>query len=1055
MQQNLLKQHYLSKFSKKVCGLLAIIFLSAGIAFAATGKDFLKNNMPPVTITGRVVDKSSGESLVGVSIIVKNTKTGSITDVNGNFTITAPSDATLVASYIGYDSIEVPVAGQTSITIKLAISAKNLNEVIVVGYGTQQKTATTEAVSTIDTKEVAEKPVVNLSNSLVGRASGLIITQGSGEPGFDGATINIRGIGSIGGSAPLVIVDGVPRDFTRLDPNTVDNISVLKDAAAVAVYGVAGANGVILVTTKQGKKGTPNLTYNGYVGFQNPTEKPEFVSGYQYALMRNQAQTNDNLLFTTPQPLPYNAAQLTAFENQTQPDLYGNGHPLDQIIKKNTLVTYHNLTLSGGNENVKYFASVGYTHQDGMWSTTFLDKYNGSFNLTANATKTTTVALSINGWVEDQNFPSQSAGTIIGQAERQAPYTPVFYTNGLWTGYIGQSLIGEIYHSGYQLNENPTTNTQISIDQKLPLSGLSIKAVVSYDDNNTLDRVWTTPIPFYNLIPGTSPEQFAQGTQGSPLPQFNESYSQNHAFDYQGILNYIKSFGKSDVGFTAVVDERITKYETFGAARVNYNLNIDELNYGSPNPTDITNSGYSSGTKQLGYVYRANYSYDKKYLFEASGRYDGSYLFAPGKRFGFFPAFSAGWRISEEKFVKDNFTWINNLKLRASWGQSGAYPVSGGVIQTYQYLSPYLAYSPAGYLGGANTQGVYESLQGNPNITWEKANKADIGLESTLWNGILGFDIDYFYEKRSNMLVGIGNVLPGEYGIGTGLVNGGIMSNHGIDITLKSGYKFSNTMRLDVTGTFTYAKNKLLQIFENSATYNNPNRRLTGRPLNEQFGLQAVGYYTAADFVNGISGALKPGEPTPSFGTNLEPGDLKYADLNHDGKIDQNDITAIGNPQTPQIIWGLEPRLTYKSFDVDLLFQGTANSSIYLNGVFVQPFQASGSATELSFSQSWTPQNTGALYPRLSGTPTVNNTQESSWWLRNDAFIRLKSAELGYSLPNSLLHNKIKSVRLYVAGQNLFTWLPYMKETIDPDQNGGNSNYFQQRVISVGANVSF
>ncbi|XHR96652.1 TonB-dependent receptor plug domain-containing protein [Mucilaginibacter sp. UC70_90] len=305
---------------------------------------------------------------------------------------------------------------------------------------------------------------------------GLIITQGSGEPGYDGSNILIRGIGSTGGSSPLLIVDGVPRDFSRLDPNTIENVSVLKDAAAVAPYGVAGANGVILVTTKKGKSGKPTLTYNGYYGIQNPTKVPTFVGSYEYALLRNEANANDG------QPPAYTADDIQKFKDHSDPDGHPDGHPLQQIIQKNRPITYHNVTLSGGTDDIKYFAALGYTHQAGMWSTTYLDKYNGSLNLTANATKTTTVSLSVNSYVEDQHFPSQSAATIIGQAQRQAPTTPIYYSNGLWSGYIGQSLIGEIYHSGYQFNENTAVLSQFTVDQKLPIKGLSLKGVISYDN---------------------------------------------------------------------------------------------------------------------------------------------------------------------------------------------------------------------------------------------------------------------------------------------------------------------------------------------------------------------------------------------------------------------------------------------------------------------------------------------------------------------------------------------------------------------------------------------
>jgi len=1077
MKKTLLKKVYLIKKPQFYLGSL-LLLLMAGFSNAATLNNnyttshlaIKKVNADLITVKGTVTDRATGQTIPGATIKVKGIQVTTIADVKGHFSIQAPSDAVLVISFIGYDVVELPVNGKTELNASLSLSNKNLNEVVVVGYGTQKKNAITAAVSTVNTETIAQKPVPNLTNSLIGRASGIIVTQGSGEPGFDAGNIQIRGTGSIGGTRPLTIVDGVPRDFSLLDPNTIATISILKDAAAVAPYGVAGANGVILITTKQGKAGKASLTYDGYVGFQNPTRVPQFVNSYQYALMRNEANVNDNPAAAAAGTLTpiYTPAQIALFQNHSDPDIYSDGDPIKQIIKPNRLITDHNVTLSGGNDDVKYFASVGYLHQDGYWSTTYLDRYNGTLNLTAKATSTTTVGLNVSSYLQEGHYPGTGSGSIIDQAMRQAPYAPIYYTNGDWSGYIGQSLIGEIYHSGYAVNQNTALYTQLSIDQKLPVPGLSLKGVINYDsgpdalfpgNGTSFDRSWSTPIPFYNATQSggpTGPVVYTVNNQGNTKPSFTESSSQNHTMTYQGLLNYAHSFGKSDISGVAVVEYKTVNFETFSATRINYNLDIDELSYGGPLATDETNSGSSSGQKQIGYVYRLDYTYDKKYNLEAAGRYDGSYLFAPGHRFGFFPAFSASWRLSEEKFIKDNFTWIDNLKLRGSWGQSGAYPVSGNNIQTYQYLSGYTVNSNSGVIGGSATQGISESLQGNPNITWEKSDKTDIGLEGSLWRGVLGFEADYFLDKRSNMLITPTGLLPGEYGVGLGPVNGGEMTNHGVELTLTSFKQFSSDLRLDIKGTFTFARNKLLQIDESPGTYNNPNTRRTGRPDGTQFGLKALGYFTPADFVdpNAQNPVLKPGIPVPTFGV-VRPGDIQYADLNHDGKIDNTDIEPIGHPSTPEIIYGLEPRLTYKNFDLDVLFQGSGNSDLYVNNYFVWPFQSSGSATELAYTDHWTPTHTDALYPRLSGTPTTNNTQESSWWIRNTAYIRMRSFEVGYSLPTKWLGNTVHKLRIYVAGQNVFTWTPSTKEVVDPEEGGNNENYFESRVISIGVNATF
>ncbi len=1041
----LLVENPIFKMSLIYLGILTFLFLP-GTLVAQNGQSRL--------VTGKVVDPGNGQGIGGVSVNVKGTNRGTITDSTGYFSLQADPKATLVFTHIGYDATVITARDQNGLVVGLKLSSKSLNDVIVIGYGTQKKVLNTAAVSTISPQDIAEKPVINVTNDLVGRASGLIITQGSGEPGFDGSNIQIRGTGSIGSTQALYIVDGVPRDFSRLDPNTIASISVLKDAAAVAPYGVAGANGVILITTKQGKTGKPSLTYNGYVGIQNPTKLPTFVNSYEYALMRNEADANDGA------PPTYTANDIALFKNHTDPDGHPDGHPLQDLIIPNRPLSYNNLTLSGGTDDIHYFASVGYATQDAMWTTSRLKKYNASLNLTAKATKTTTVGLSVNGWVEDQYYPAVGSGSIINQAQHTPPFVPIYYSNGDWSAWVGQSLIGEAYHSGYQFNENTVWYTQLYVEQKL-FKGLSAKAVVNYDNgpdpifggSSAIQRLWQTPIPFYNVDTSTHPYTYNEGNQGSSQPIFTETFYQQHMLTLQGLLNYAVSFGKNDITALAVVEDRVIKNETFTAQRINYSLNIDELNFGGSGAGDASNGGSSGGVKQLGYVYRVGYDYDKKYLFEAAGRYDGSYLFAPGHRFGYFPAFSAGWRISQEKFMQP-ITWIENLKLRASWGESGFYPSIGG-IQTYQYLSQYTAYGNSAVINGTATEGVYEALQGNPDITWEKAKKTDVGFEATLWRGALGIEADYFYEKRSNMLVGIGNSLPAEYGVSIGDVNGGIMQNHGVDLTLTSQKTFSNGLLLDIRGTFTYAQNKLLKVYENSATYDNPNRRQTGRPNGEQFGLKAVGLYSPGDFSDPIAGTLKPGIPVSLIGP-VHPGDIQYADVNHDGKIDDNDIVPVGHSQTPEIIYGLDPRLTYKHFYLDLLFQGSALSDIYVNNYIVWPFNGNGSSTEQVYHHHWMAANPrDERYPALHTTATSSNTQQSSWWMRNDSYIRLRSVEFGYTFPSKMIGNAIQSLRVFAAGNNIINWTPWMKEQIDPENSGAAQTYYQQRVLSIGLNATF
>lgn len=1027
----------LSRGKLLVCFLL--LNMLGTIAFAQT------------KLSGSVTDEK-GEAIPGVSIMMKGTQLGTASDASGKFTISLPDGkGTLVFKFIGYIPKEVVVNGQARLQVQLKSSSKDLEDVVVVGYGVQKRTSVTAAVSTIKGSDIESTPVANLTSALSGRAAGILSTQGSGEPGQDGSNIQIRGISTTGNTQPLVIVDGVPRNYSQLDPSSIESFSILKDAAAVAPYGVGGANGVILITTKKGKIGKPTLTYSTYYGWQNPTVLTKFVNSYQYATLFNAADDNMGA------PHAYSAADLALYQNHTDP----NGHPdhnvLKELISKNVPMTSNNLQLSGGSENVRFYTGLGYLTQDGFWGPTKYKRYNLSANLEADATKTTKVSVSMNGRVEDAKYPGVSAGSIFYQAFRTPPNAPLTFTNGLPGSYISRSAYGNIYGSGNTENLGYTLLTQVSIEQQLPfIKGLSIKGSLSYDYNpfnpsnptdqtlgiNSFSRTYLTPINYYSYDPASKAISLA-GNDGPSNPQYSESFAQSQAFTYQGYLNYKRSFGKNDFTGLIVLEDRQTKSSLFSAGRINYSVPIPELNDGSSNSTDISNSGYSLASKQLSAVYRGTYSYAGKYMFEASGRYDGNYYFAPGHRFGFFPSFAGGWRISEEPFIKNNLTWMNNLKLRGSWGESGALAGS-----PFQYLSSFGLYGNAAVIGGQGTQGLSENTQPNPNITWERAKKTDVGLEGSFWNGALTFEADYFHELRSDMLFAPNVTLPSEYGVGLSQINSGSMSNHGIEVTMGTSHRFSKNLSAGISGNITYARNKLLQVYETAATYDNPNRRVTGRPLGTQFGFKATGYFTAADFDG--TGNLIPGVAVQPWGQ-VHPGDIQYKDVNGDGKIDNNDIVPIGKSYNPEVVYGFSPNITFKQFDVNVLFQGATGRDFY---DAIYPFDNSSSAT-VDNMDYWTPTNLHAANPRITPVPATNNIQTSSFWIRNGNYLRLKTFNLGYTLPAEVMQKmRIHSIRVYVSGQNLITW-SHIKN-FDPEVSASNGQYYPQvKVFTVGANVTF
>ncbi|WP_229253775.1 TonB-dependent receptor [Dyadobacter sp. NIV53] len=973
-----------------------------------------------------------------MSVIIKGTQRGIVSGVDGKFELADTDEsAILIFSFVGYESQEIAVGNRTVLDVSLKASIKALSEVVVVGYGTQKKTSVTAAVSTLKGEQIAATPLTNLSNGLGGRISGVIAKQASGEPGRDGSSIYIRGVSSTGNNQPLLVVDGIPRNFQQLDPNTIETFTVLKDAAAVAPYGVAGANGVVLVTTKRGKTGTPSLTYNAYVGFQNPTVMPDYLHGHEFATLKNAAAANAGL------PVPYSDEALQKFKDGSDNDSYPADNYVKELVNRNAVITTHNIELSGGAERIKYYASLGYQYQAGMWPSTNNKRYNLSMNLDAQATKTTKISFTLNGRVQQSRYPSIGTSRIfelIGYSHLQNG--PLFFSNGMNGTYV----TGSIYNSGYQKTNTTALYSQLSVEQQIPfIPGLAAKGTIAYDPTMIMDKIWTVPVHLATI--NTVTKDITDGIFGAAKASLNQNYRQYQQLTYQASLNYTKSFGKSNIGALAVFEAKANDTIALGASRRNYNLSIDELNMGSSSNADMTTNGTANYGRQMGLVYRVTYDYADKYLFEASGRYDGSYYFAAENRFGFFPAFSLGWRLSEENFIKKNIRWIDNLKLRGSYGEVGALAGSA-----FQYMSTYSVAGPAYVLGGNAVQAIRERNEPNPNITWERAKKTNIGIEGTFWKGLLSVEADYFYEKRSNMLVNPDVIVPAEYGIGLSQVNAGIMQNQGIDLSIGSSHRFTSDLRVSVNGNFTYAKNKLLQVFEAGATFNNPNRRLTGKPLGTQFGFHSMGFFQLADFDD--AGNLKPGIAVQPWGKVL-PGDIRYEDMNNDGKINDDDRTRIGDAvATPRIIYGISPNIQYKGFTLDILFQGAAKTNYYYAGSAAWAFSNGMGAVRENLDY-WTPENPNAKNPRITNAPTTNNTQTSSFWVGNAGYLRLKSLTLSYSLPPAITQKvKIQNARIYVSGQNILTWTKL--RNFDPEITQVNAwSYPQQKVMSVGVNVTF
>jgi TonB-linked SusC/RagA family outer membrane protein len=723
------------------------------------------NDVTPIPqqqrVTGTVTNEA-GDPLLGATVQVEGTTVGVLTDVDGKYSLEIPNqDAVILFSYIGYTTQRIPVAGKTTIDVVLSSALANLEEVVVVGYSTQRRTTVTGAISVVKGDEVARTPVANISNSIAGKMAGVSMRPNGGQPGMDNPDIHIRGIGTTGNNAPLVVVDGIIRaNINQIDPNTIESISVLKDAAAVAPYGLGGANGVILITTKKGISGAPTLTLEAYYGIQSPTYNyyPELLNAKEYMTLRNEAYLNDYLGNIPPEgQLPFAQSMIDDYDNlhAQDPDRYPDSNPTE-YVKMQAPVQNYNLQLSGGTDKIKYYAGLGLFKQNGAFKPMSYNRYNYNMNLESQVTKTTKVNLSVLGSIERTNNvdPSENAGGLFRSGYKFIPIKSIYYSNGLWGEFAGRSPVACLNSGGYVHNDNNTLLTSISVEQQLPfIKGLSAKALFSYDPNQRTIKNWHRPFYFYsqdlNTTPYTYAREISANEGGSPsYTWLSQVYSKNQIFTAQGYLNYHNTFGKHDITGLVVAEWRNNKYETFTASRDNFAINIDELGMGSSAKTDFNNDGSSATGSQIGYVYRLDYAYNNKYLFEATGRYDGHYYFAPGKRWGYFPAFSVGWRISEESFMK-NIAYLNSLKIRGSWGKSGNLAGSA-----YQYLSGYNLYGNAYAFGSGNmVQGSYVPLEANPNITWEVATKTDVGFDATLWSGLLTIEADYFHERRTGMLL--------------------------------------------------------------------------------------------------------------------------------------------------------------------------------------------------------------------------------------------------------------------------------------------------------------
>jgi TonB-linked SusC/RagA family outer membrane protein len=997
------------------------------------------------------VTAADGEALPGASVILKGTSTGTTTDVDGKYSLSlSDGNGTLVYTYIGYVNQEVAVTNRSVIDVKLAANDKTLDEIVVVGYGTQKKATLTGSVSEVKGADIVKSPQPNLSNSLAGRFSGFVANNRGGEPGYDGSSYTIRGFASTGNNDVLIVVDGVPGQvggLERLDPNDIESISILKDASA-AVYGSRAANGVILITTKRGTTGKPVISYSFNQGFSSPTRLPKLADAPTYATILNEIDYYNNPAGGMNQF--YTADEIEKFRNGSDPLNYPNTDWQKETLKSFALQNQHNLGINGGTENVKYYVSLGTIYQDGLYKNgaTKYKQYNFRSNIDANITKDFNVSLSLSGRQENRQFPISSAGNTFRSIYRAYPTVISRYPNGYYSTGVENSnpVVLGTNMGGTVANPTSVFNGILKAQYNLPfVEGLSVDGFYSVDKSFNFSKSFSTPYTLYGYDQASS--AYTPVVTGGSAGAASLSQSQINITNLtQNIrLAFLRQFGKHNVNAFVAYEQNKRNEITFGASRINFpTTSTPELSQGGAAATDKNNSGSSYNFTRKSFIGRFAYNFSEKYLAEVQARVDGSSVFPKGNQYGFFPSVSAGYRISEEDWFKSSVSFIDDLKLRVSYGSLG-----NDNVGQFQYYNNYSFVNQ--YVTGSNviTPGIDLTKLANQNITWETSKKMDIGLNAVIlknWN----LEVIYFNQKRSDILAARNASIPNTSGIVnpyqtdgvTPLVpdeNLGRVNSSGFEATL--GYNHAGTFRYNISGNVTYAKSKIVFIDEAPGVLDY--QRQTGGALYRDL------YYRT----NGIFRTQAQLDELPHL-QGAQLGDLILDDYNKDGKITADDQVRSDYGNVPLLTYGVVFNGGYKAFDLSLVFSGQGMVSQY---VLPESGQV-GNFYSSWADNRWSPSNPDGSYPRVDtrASSSVNGgLYRNDFWLNNASFVRLKNVELGYTLPKDALAKlKIASLRVYASAFNLFT-ITGVKD-YDPEGNSNSGQFYpQQRILNLGLNIRF
>lgn len=989
-------------------------------------------------VTG-VVKSETGEPIIGASVAVEGTTLGSACDVDGAFTLNVESGQTLIISYIGYATQRIPVASRTYFDIVLKEDVAQLDEVVVVGYGTQKKVNVTGAVSTISADDLVIAPVANVSNSLAGKLPGLIVQQDSGQPGMDAASLSIRGFGEA-----LVIVDGVESSMSNLDANEIESFTILKDASA-AIYGARAGNGVILITTKRGKAGKPTIALNSTFSWQRPTAMPDVLNAGQYAEIIREAETNQGI---SEANMTFSAEEVQKYVDGTEAGYTGTDWQ-SMILKPSALMQVHNLSMSGGGDNFTYYTFLGFTDQNSLYQSgdNNYNRYNVRANIDGDINKNLSVGVSLSGIMENTGEPIRVIDEVWRQTFNLRPTIDTDFPDEGVLAYPADdrtpiaSTTRDI--GGY----NDTIDNQYNLSANLTyivpgVKGLSLKGFMNWEHISSENKRFEKAYTMYSYDHTSDTYSEHVGPSSSDL---TETYSRSTKLTTQISANYERTFNDKHY-FQALVLGEFMDYESkwYQARRVGFVTDeLDQLFAGSSDAQ--TNDGSASETGRISYIGRLNYSYDSKYLLEATMRYDGSPNFPEDGRWGFFPSVSVGWRLSEENFLKDNAMWLDNLKLRMSMSNTGYDSVAA-----YQYLSGY-SYNYTYMVGTTLNTGLISTGVANENITWETISLYNVGFDYSVLNNKIYGEFDLFYRHRKDVLGTRSSSLPNTMGVTLPDENINELTNRGFEFLM--GYR--NTVgdfSYDISGNISWSREKWK--YKDEPAYTDPDdiriNQLTGQWTNITWGYETDGLFTSDAEIEQY--AL---DQDTQGNSTICPGDIKYVDQNGDNVLDWRDKVQIGKSTTPEIMFGLNINMAYKGFDFSAQLQGAAARDVMIS------VSSDNYKNPISFiyDNRWSTTNNDkwAEYPRFIIGGVSNNSYASDYWIRNGSYIRLKNASLGYSVPKTVLSKVgISYLRVFVAGTNLFTISALNKYGVDPETASSLGNYYpQQKTISVGANLKF